>query len=55
MLFFRTKDLLDLERLITFLGSSFDQVYVKQWLADLVGPDDARVQRWDELVKAVRS
>jgi hypothetical protein len=30
MLFFRTKDLLDLERLVAFLGPSFDQLYVRR-------------------------
>lgn len=50
MLFFRTKDLLDIERLLAFMGSSFDRAYVRQWLVDLVGPDDDRVCRWDGLV-----
>lgn len=49
MLFFRPKDLLDLERMITLMGSSFDRSYVRRWLVDMVGLDDARVVKWDEL------
>lgn len=55
MLFFRTKDLIDLERLVAFLGPSFDQAHVRGWLVDLVGADDERVQRWDTLVKDARA
>lgn len=53
MLFFRTKDMLDIERMVAFMGSSFDRVYVRRWLVDLVGADDARVHRWDGLVNDV--
>lgn len=49
-LFFRTKDILDVERLVAFLGQDFDRDYVRRWLVDLVGEDDERVSRWDQLV-----
>lgn len=49
MLFFRPKDLLDLERMLQLLGSSFDRAYVRRWLVDMVGLDDSRVAKWDEL------
>lgn len=50
-LFFRTKDILDVERLLAFLGPEFDRGYVRDWLVDLVGPDDERVTRWEALVR----
>lgn len=53
MLFFRTKDLLDVERLVAFLGTDFDRAYVRRWLIDLVGDDDDRVARWDRLLADV--
>lgn len=42
MLFFRPKDLLDLERMLALMGKSFDRAYVRGWLVDMVGGDDAR-------------
>jgi len=54
LLFFRAKDLLDLERLVAFLGDAFDDSHVRRWLVDLVGADDERVRRWDRLVAEVR-
>jgi hypothetical protein len=54
-LFFRTKDILDVERLLLFGGATFDRDYVRRWLVDLVGDDDERVARWDRLVSEVAS
>jgi hypothetical protein len=53
MLFFRTKDVLDVERLVAFVGGDFDRAYVRRWLVDLVGADDERVQRWERLLSDV--
>jgi hypothetical protein len=53
MLFFRTKDILDVERLLAFGADRFDRGYVRNWLVDLVGGDDERVGRWDRLVEDV--
>lgn len=50
LLFFRTKDLLDIERLVAFLGSSFDRGYVRHWILELVGEEDDRIAAWDEIV-----
>lgn len=55
MLFFRAKDLLDVERLLAVRGAEFDGAYVRRWLVDLVGGDDERVKRWDTLVAAART
>lgn len=52
-LFFRTKDILDVERLVAFGGESFDRDYVRQRLVDLVGDSDERVTRWDRLIADV--
>ncbi len=49
-LFFRTKDILDVERLVAFGGADFDLDYVRHWLVACVGEDDERVERWDRLV-----
>jgi hypothetical protein len=50
LLFFRGKDIVDLERLIAVQGADLDQAYVRRWLVDMMGEDDERVARWDELV-----
>ena len=47
LLFFRTKDRLDVERLVAFLADDFDRRYVRRWLVDLVGEEDERVGWWD--------
>ena len=53
LLFFRTKDLLDIERLVAFLGTDFDREYTCNALVDLVGPDDQRVGWWDDLTRRI--
>src|SRR5688572_27733138 len=40
MLFFRPKDVADVERLVAFQGDALDRRYVRSWLVDLVGEDD---------------
>lgn len=52
MLFFRGKDVSDVERLALFQGEALDRAYVRGWLVDLVGEGDARVQRWDGIAAA---
>lgn len=49
LLYFRPKDLVDLERLLTTQGRRLDAAYVRRWIADMMGEDDVRVARWDEL------
>lgn len=53
LLFFRTKDVLDVERMVAFLGAAFDRAYVRRWLVELVGLDDSRVARWDQLLASL--
>lgn len=50
LLFFRPKDLLDVERLAALQGDALDCGYVRRWLVDCVGDDDRRVSWWDRLV-----
>jgi hypothetical protein len=52
MLFYRPKDLLDLERLLAIQGSKLDVAYVRTWLITIVGPQSERIGKWDELVSA---
>jgi hypothetical protein len=49
LLFFRGKDIVDVERLIALQGARLDRQYVRNWIVDCVGEDDPRVQKWDEL------
>jgi len=49
MMFFRGKDLVDLERLVSSMGRGLDAPYVRRWLVEAMGEDDERVRKWDEL------
>ncbi len=51
LLFFRSKDLADLERLVARQGARLDVAYVRARLVEMMGEDDVRVRRWDELVR----
>jgi hypothetical protein len=50
LLFFRGKDLVDLERLVA-VRSELDHAYVRHWIVDMMGEADERVKRWDEIVR----
>jgi hypothetical protein len=47
LLFFRGKDIVDIERLLVLQGTRLDRSYIRQWLIDSVGEEDERVQKWD--------
>jgi hypothetical protein len=49
LLFFRGKDVVDLERLIAVQGKAVDGGYVRARLVEMMGPDDPRVATWDRL------
>lgn len=49
MVFFRAKDLADVERLVRFMGTELDHAYIRAWLLDMVGPDDHRVGAWEAI------
>lgn len=50
LLFFRGKDILDVEQMVATRGAKLDHDYVRRWLVDCMGEDDARVEEWDRLV-----
>lgn len=50
MLFFRGKDLVDIERLLGIMQRQLDLAYVRAALVEVVGNDDYRTEKWDELV-----
>lgn len=49
ILFFRGKDLVDLERLVA-VRPDLDRAYVRAAIAEMMGDDDVRTRRWDEIV-----
>lgn len=53
MLFFRGKDLVDVERLLGLSGAQLDRSYVRAALVETVGEDDYRTQKWDQLCRAL--
>jgi hypothetical protein len=53
LLFFRGKDLVDLERLVATCRT-LDVAGVRAHVVEMMGEDDERVTRWDELVAAHR-
>lgn len=50
LLFFRGKDVVDLERLVAVSRSGLDHAYVRRWIVAMMGEDDERVRRWDDIV-----
>lgn len=53
LLFYRPKDLLDVERLVAATGPSFERAYVREALAEILGTGDPRLDRWDRLLRDV--
>jgi hypothetical protein len=50
MMFFRPKDLVDVQQMLRIQGSNFDRQWVRDQLLDLFGSRDPRTTCWDELV-----
>jgi hypothetical protein len=51
LLFFRSKDLADMERLISVMGDSLNVTEVRAAIVDMMGEDDPRTAAWDRLVR----
>ncbi|MFO8072414.1 MAG: nucleotidyltransferase [Polyangia bacterium] len=51
LMFFRPKDIVDLQRLIAVRGKELDTGYVRRHVVAMMGEDDERIARWDELVE----
>jgi hypothetical protein len=49
LLFFRGKDIVDLQRLVEIQGDQLDVGFVRRHVAAMMGEDDVRVDRWDEI------
>ncbi|MBM4268206.1 MAG: hypothetical protein FJ144_16605 [Deltaproteobacteria bacterium] len=49
LLFYRGKDLVDLERLVA-VRPELDRAYVRRWIVQMMGEDDDRTRSWDEIV-----
>jgi hypothetical protein len=51
LLFYRPKDIADLERLNAVQGPDLDRDYVRRWMVEMMGEDDERVAAWDRIVE----
>ena len=51
LLFYRSKDLVDLEKLVAVQRDDLDQAYVRRWLVDMMGEEDERVAAWDRITR----
>ena len=49
LLFFRGKDVVDLERLIAVQGERIDAAYVRDRVVEMLDDSDPRVETWDRL------
>lgn len=50
LLFNRHKDVADIEGIIEASGGQLDVGYVRHWLIECVGEDDARMGTWEMLL-----
>ncbi|MSP63368.1 MAG: hypothetical protein EXR72_24100 [Myxococcales bacterium] len=50
LLFFRSKDLLDVEKLVAVQGADLDSAYIRRWIVEMMGEEDERVAAWDRIV-----
>jgi hypothetical protein len=53
MMFFRRKDLADVEAVLRDQGPAVDREWVRRKLAELAGEGDERLRAWDELARDV--
>jgi Nucleotidyl transferase AbiEii toxin, Type IV TA system len=54
LLFFRPKDIIDVERLLRFRGADLDRDYVQSWIVRLMGEDDERTIEWRRMSSPTR-
>jgi hypothetical protein len=53
MMFFRRKDVADIEQILRTQGSRFDRSWVRQQLLGIYGAGDPRLSSWDDLVREI--
>ncbi len=51
LMFFRRKDLADVEQILRTQGASFDRAWVRNELEEMYGRRDPRLAAWDELAR----
>ena len=54
MMFFRLKDLADVEEILRIQGDHLDRSWVGRQILAIYGPRDPRVARWEELVRETK-
>lgn len=52
LLFFRGKDIVDVEKLVEVQGGDLDRAYIRGWMVSMMGEDDERLVAWDRIVAA---
>jgi len=55
MMFFRRKDVADVEQILRAGGKDFDRPWVREQLVAIYGPRDPRIGEWDVLCDEVRA
>ncbi len=53
MMFFRRKDIADVEQILRTQGIQFDRHWVREQLAGMYGARDPRLSQWDDLVREI--
>lgn len=53
MMFFRRKDVADVEQILRSRGAELDRVWIRQHLVELYGSRDPRTSQWDELDREI--
>jgi hypothetical protein len=54
MMFFRRKDLADVEQILRAQGAAFDHNWVRDRLEEMYGAGDPRISQWESLVRDVK-
>jgi len=49
LLFFRPKDLLDVERMLQIQAAAFDRAFVREALVEMLDDADVRIAKWDAI------
>lgn len=53
MMFFRRKDLADVEQILRSRGPELDRAWIRQHLVEIYGYRDPRIAQWDELAEEI--
>lgn len=53
LMFFRRKDIADLEQILQTQGPTLDRAWIRSQVVEMYGERDARVKQWDELVAEI--